>query len=79
MTAPLVSICFSTFNHVHFLRQSIPSILAQTETDWELLIWDDGCDDDTCSYVESLADPRVHILHGTRSHGDPLVLNRAYF
>ncbi|MBC7544388.1 MAG: glycosyltransferase, partial [Candidatus Sericytochromatia bacterium] len=46
---------------------------------WELLIWDDGCDDDTCSYVESLADPRVHILHGTRSHGDPLVLNRAYF
>ncbi len=79
MTAPRVSICFSTFNHVDFLRTTLPSIQAQTEAAWELFVWDDGSTDDTCAYVESLADPRIRLLKGERSHGLPHVLNRAYF
>jgi glycosyltransferase involved in cell wall biosynthesis len=61
-TAP-VSVVVPTFNRLRFLRPAIESIYAQTFTDWELIIADDGSGLETRQYLESLAsDPRVKVI-----------------
>lgn len=45
MTTPKVSVIMPIYNVVHFLEQSIESVVAQTFDDWELLIVDDASDD----------------------------------
>jgi len=52
-----VSIVLPSFNRLRFLRSAVDSVLAQTFTDWELLIADDGSDEETCDYLQSLARP----------------------
>lgn len=47
MTTPLVSIVLPTYNRAHVLHRSVRSVLAQSFTDWELIIIDDGSTDDT--------------------------------
>ena len=41
---PLVSIITPVYNRSNYLGETIESVLAQTFTDWELLIIDDGSD-----------------------------------
>ncbi len=47
------------FNGGKYLKEVIESVLIQTETDWELLIIDDGSTDSTRSIAESYKDPRI--------------------
>lgn len=47
MTQPLVSVCVPTYNRTAFLRQSLPTILAQTYEPLEILICDNGSTDET--------------------------------
>jgi glycosyltransferase involved in cell wall biosynthesis len=42
---PAVSIVLIFFNEQRFLREAVDSVLAQTDTDWELLLVDDGSSD----------------------------------
>jgi glycosyltransferase involved in cell wall biosynthesis len=57
---PTVSIVMAAKNYVHFLPEAVESVLAQTFTDWELLIIDDGSSDHTPDAVRPfLADARV--------------------
>jgi glycosyltransferase involved in cell wall biosynthesis len=44
---PKFSICIPTFNRVQLLADAIASVLCQTETDFELLVCDDGSTDST--------------------------------
>jgi len=61
--APLVSIVLATCNRLELLRLAIDSVLAQTFSDWELLIADDGSEDSTRAYLRALAaDARVRVL-----------------
>ena len=62
MIAPVVSILMPTFNRLEYLRPAIESVFAQTLTDWELIIADDGSGEDTRAYLQSLTDPRVRVL-----------------
>ena len=65
MTRPTISICMATYNGEQFLRQQLESILAQSNQDWQLLIRDDGSDDNTIhiikDYVERLPD-RISLI-----------------
>jgi len=45
--SPLVSVILTSFNHEKYLRASIDSILNQTFTDYELIIWDDCSQDNS--------------------------------
>ena len=58
-TAPLVSIILATYNRRNLIGESITSVLNQTYPNWELIIVDDGSDDDTSEIVKQYADKRI--------------------
>lgn len=59
-----VSIIIPAFNYGRFIARTIESVQAQTLTDWECLVVDDGSTDDTGEVVALIAanDPRVKYL-----------------
>lgn len=61
MTEIKVSINLITFNRANFIHQAIDSVLAQTFSDWELIIIDDASSDNTKELVELylLKDKRI--------------------
>lgn len=62
---PMVSIIMPTRNRAAILPKAIASVLAQDYQAWELLVVDDGSEDDTAAVVAAIADPRVRYLPGT--------------
>ena len=63
-TNPKISILMSVYNGEAFLRKAVESMLAQTFTDFEFIIINDGSADKTQEIIESYNDPRiVYISH----------------
>lgn len=48
-----------TFNRAGYIMESIESVLNQTYQNWELIIVDDGSEDDTAQLVSQIKDSRV--------------------
>ena len=63
------------WNGASHLRQSIDSILAQTERNFEFLIIDDGSTDDTVAIIESYQDGRIRLIR-QEHEGIVVALNR---
>ncbi len=57
------SIIISTYNRASFLPRAIESVLAQTYTDWELIIVDDGSTDNTKEVVLQYKDARIRYIY----------------
>jgi glycosyltransferase involved in cell wall biosynthesis len=57
---PLVSVILNVRNGADFLREALDSVLAQSFTDWELIVWDDRSSDASAQIVAEYHDPRVH-------------------
>ena len=62
---PAISIIVPIYNMEHLMRRCIDSLLAQTFTDYELLLIDDGSKDGSWRVCQEYArkDPRVSIYH----------------
>jgi glycosyltransferase involved in cell wall biosynthesis len=60
---PDVSILMPVFNGMPYLREAIESVLAQTLTNWQCVIVNDGSRDRTRDYLEALDDKRFVIIH----------------
>lgn len=62
--APLVSIVMPAWNRETVIADAIASVQAQTFTEWELVVVDDGSTDSTADVAARLAasDPRVRVL-----------------
>ena len=63
---PAISVLICAYNRAKFISAAIGSVLRQTRTDFELLVWDDGSTDDTVAIARKAAgdDPRVRIMGG---------------
>ena len=61
---PKVSVITPCFNAARFVEQTIESVAAQTLTDWELVVVDDGSTDASGAIVETVCrhEPRVRLL-----------------
>ena len=68
---PTVSIILPTYNRAALLPRAIDSVLAQSFTDWELLIWDDGSTDNTSTVVQAYKDARIR-YYSDVNHGAAL-------
>jgi glycosyltransferase involved in cell wall biosynthesis len=66
---PKVSVCIPTYNRAHFLTQAIGSVQAQTESDWELIICDDGSVDGTRELISGFNDNRIHYIRHSSNIG----------
>lgn len=62
MSTPLVSVVIPAYNAARTLAATVRCALAQTGTDLEVVIVDDGSRDDTLAVARSLTDPRVQVL-----------------
>lgn len=72
-----VSIVLPTYNGKKYLEQSIESILAQTYSDWELILIDDCSTDGTYNIVEQYSkfDHRIYAIHNEENKKLPASLN----
>ena len=59
---PKVSIIMTTYNRAGYIHETIESIRRQTYGNWELIIVDDGSEDDTEQVVSRFNDERINFL-----------------
>jgi glycosyltransferase involved in cell wall biosynthesis len=80
---PTVSIVMASKNYARFLPSAVGSVRAQTFTNWELLIIDDGSTDDTAATIKPfLSDARIRSIRSdhlgqTRAKNLGIALSRA--
>jgi len=60
--SPSVSVVVPLYDMASSVRASVASALAQTYSDFELIVVDDGSRDGGGAIVESMGDPRVRVL-----------------
>lgn len=64
MPDPFFSVIVPTYNHTHFIGETIESVLNQTFKDFELIIVDDGSTDNTKEVINKyLSDSRVKYIY----------------
>lgn len=71
MTSPRYSIIIPAYNAESSIEQCVDTILNQEETDFEMIIVDDGSTDNTLHCITSVAkeDDRIKVIH--QNNGGP--------
>ena len=72
---PTVSIIIRTYNRLSLLKEAVESVRAQTYTNWELIIVDDGSTDGTPQAIELIGDPRILLLRLTHTGNINYLIN----
>jgi glycosyltransferase involved in cell wall biosynthesis len=73
---PLVSIGLQFYNNERTLRIAIKSIINQTYTNWELLLYNDGSTDNSLEIAESFNDDRIRTFSDEVNKGRPRRINQ---
>ena len=62
---PKLSVIVPVYNTEKYLRECVDSILAQTFTDFQLILVDDGSTDSCGAICDDYAakDPRIQVIH----------------
>ena len=61
--SPKISVIFPVGNREAFLAEALESILAQSFTDWELIVVLDGVAEPVQAIAEGYRDERIRIVH----------------
>ena len=72
---PLVSVLMPVYKTAPYLREALDSILAQTFTDFELIVLDDCSPDNAERVLDEYEDSRIVRYKGERNQGLANVLN----
>jgi glycosyltransferase involved in cell wall biosynthesis len=75
MSSPLFTIIVPVFNAGRYLDRAVASVRAQTLTDYELILVDDGSTDDAVDRASSIGDSRIRVIRQP-NEGAPAALNR---
>ncbi len=71
-TQPLVTVGITTYNNESTIETCIESILDQTFQDFEVLIINDGSNDDTSDILNTYAThPKINIINDSENLGSP--------
>lgn len=73
--SPLVSILMPVFKTAPYLREAMGSMLAQTFTEFELIVLDDCSPDNAEEILDAFDDPRIVRYKGEKNVGLSNVLN----
>ena len=75
---PLVTVITPAYNAEAYIKETIDSVLAQSLSDWELIVLDDGSKDRTQEIVAGYAqkDPRIHLVVNETNMGVAKTRNR---
>ena len=73
---PTVSLCTPAYNGARYIGETIESVLAQTFTDFELIVVDDHSDDDTAEIVATFTDERIRLERNGSNLGGEANWNR---
>ncbi|MCQ2170213.1 MAG: glycosyltransferase [Bacteroidales bacterium] len=75
MTIPTVSVIVPNYNHEKYLGERMASILAQTFSDFEIIILDDCSTDDSRKIIESYRmNPKISkIIYNDKNSGNPFL------
>ena len=62
---PFFSVVIPTYNRAHLISDTIQSVIQQYFTDWELLLVDDGSEDNTKEVIEAISktDKRIRYIY----------------
>lgn len=71
-----ITIGLPVYNAAKFLKPAINSILNQSFSDWELIIVDDGSDDESLEIARSFVDPRITVISDGKNKKLPFRLNQ---
>lgn len=72
---PLVSILMPVYKTAPYLREAMDSMLAQTFTDFELIVLNDCSPDNAEEILDTYSDPRIVRYKGEKNQGLANVLN----
>ncbi len=73
---PRVTVLIAVKDGLPWIRDAVESVLAQTFSDFELLVVDDGSTDGTGDAVAAYGDARIRVLRNERNLGQVPSLNR---
>ena len=61
---PLVSVLVPCYNYARYIRAALDSLEAQSYSNFEVLVCDDGSSDDSCAIVQLYVDrdDRFHLI-----------------
>lgn len=64
---PKVSVLLTSFNHGKYIREAIDSVLNQSFSNFELVIWDDASTDDSWAVINSYSDRRIKAFRNEKN------------
>lgn len=77
MPRPRVSVCLAAYNGERWLDLQLTSILRQLDAGDEVVIVDDGSQDNTPNIIREIRDPRIRMLRNERNIGVDCSFERA--
>ena len=73
----LVSVIMPNYNSAGFIKATVDSVVAQTYTNWELIIVDDCSTDHSPDMIRQLENDRIRFVESTSNGGAAAARNKA--
>lgn len=73
---PVISVVIPTHNRAKIICRALASVAAQTMTDCEIVVVDDGSQDETPQVLQQLAAPKFRLIRNERGLGVAAARNR---